>query len=112
MPAEPFKLDPQLTSAFRAIDGKVGKHAALPGAQGKAPGQASRGARPKVVVVGGGTGASLSIRVLLSLDVEVAAVVSMADDGGSTGIIRSSRLTVCIRAIQMQMQKSLIRDAM
>ncbi|MDO4533432.1 MAG: YvcK family protein [Coriobacteriia bacterium] len=77
MASDPFKLDPALTSTFNIIapndahDDGSGLHA-----------------HPKVVVVGGGTGASLSIRTLLSLGMEVAAVVSMADDGGSTGIIR------------------------
>ena len=42
----------------------------------------------KAVVIGGGTGAPVSIRTLLSMGVETAAVVSMADDGGSTGILR------------------------
>lgn len=40
------------------------------------------------VVLGGGTGAPKSIRALLSLGFETAAVVAMADDGGSTGILR------------------------
>ena len=40
------------------------------------------------VVVGGGTGAPLSIRVLLSLGLTVDAVVAMADDGASTGRLR------------------------
>ena len=42
----------------------------------------------RVVVVGGGTGAPMSIRCLLSLGVSVDAVVAMADDGGSTGELR------------------------
>ena len=40
------------------------------------------------VVIGGGTGAPVSIRTLLSMGVETSAVVAMADDGGSTGILR------------------------
>lgn len=40
------------------------------------------------VVIGGGTGAPVSIRALLSLGLDVSAVVAMADDGGSTGILR------------------------
>lgn len=40
------------------------------------------------VVIGGGTGAPVSIRTLLSLGIETNAVVAMADDGGSTGILR------------------------
>ena len=42
----------------------------------------------KAVVLGGGTGAPMSIRALLSLGVSTNAVVAMADDGGSTGILR------------------------
>lgn len=40
------------------------------------------------VVIGGGTGAPVSIRTLLSMGVVTDAVVAMADDGGSTGILR------------------------
>ena len=42
----------------------------------------------KAVVIGGGTGAPVSIRTLLSMGVETSAVVAMADDGGSTGVLR------------------------
>jgi uncharacterized cofD-like protein len=42
----------------------------------------------KAVVIGGGTGAPVSIRALLNIDVSVSAVVAMADDGGSTGVLR------------------------
>jgi uncharacterized cofD-like protein len=42
----------------------------------------------KAVVVGGGTGAPVSIRALLSLGFETSAVVAMADDGGSSGLLR------------------------
>lgn len=40
------------------------------------------------MVIGGGTGAPVSIRALLSLGFDTSAVVAMADDGGSTGILR------------------------
>lgn len=40
------------------------------------------------VVLGGGTGAPKSIRTLLSMGYETSSVVAMADDGGSTGILR------------------------
>ena len=46
-------------------------------------------ARCKVVVVGGGTGAPMSIRACTALGFETSAIVTMADDGGSTGIIRA-----------------------
>ncbi|MCL1796935.1 MAG: YvcK family protein [Eggerthellaceae bacterium] len=42
----------------------------------------------RAVVIGGGTGAPVSIMTLLSLGVKTSAVVAMADDGGSTGILR------------------------
>lgn len=42
----------------------------------------------RAVVIGGGTGAPVSIRTLLSMGFETSAVVAMADDGGSTGILR------------------------
>lgn len=42
----------------------------------------------KAVVIGGGTGAPRSIKALLMLGVQTSAVVAMADDGGSTGILR------------------------
>jgi len=44
--------------------------------------------RIRAVVIGGGTGAPVSIRALLSLGAETSAVVAMADDGGSTGMLR------------------------
>ncbi len=42
----------------------------------------------KAVVVGGGTGAPVSIKTLLAMGVKTSAVVAMTDDGGSTGLIR------------------------
>jgi uncharacterized cofD-like protein len=45
-------------------------------------------ARSKVVVIGGGTGAPVSIRTLLDMGCDVSSIVSMVDDGGSTGILR------------------------
>lgn len=44
--------------------------------------------RIKAVVIGGGTGAPTSIRTLLDMGCETNAIVSMVDDGGSTGILR------------------------
>ena len=71
---EPFSHDPSATAAF----------AALP--------EASADERPRrairAVVIGGGTGAPVSIRTLLSMGIATDAVVAMADDGGSTGILR------------------------
>ena len=42
----------------------------------------------KIVVVGGGTGNFAVLRGLKNFPVDLSAVVSMADDGGSTGILR------------------------
>lgn len=71
---EAFGHDPSATAVF----------AALP--------EVSADEKPsklvRAVVIGGGTGAPMSIRTLLSMDVETSAVVAMADDGGSTGILR------------------------
>ena len=39
-------------------------------------------------MIGGGTGAPVSLRTLLSLGAQTSAIVAMADDGGSTGILR------------------------
>jgi uncharacterized cofD-like protein len=42
----------------------------------------------QATVIGGGTGAPVSIKALLELGVETSAVVAMADDGGSSGLLR------------------------
>jgi uncharacterized cofD-like protein len=42
----------------------------------------------KIVVIGGGTGNFAVLHGLKSYDVDLSAIVSMADDGGSTGILR------------------------
>ncbi len=42
----------------------------------------------KFVVIGGGTGSYTVLRGLKELDADITAVVSMFDDGGSTGILR------------------------
>lgn len=44
--------------------------------------------RGKVTVVGGGTGLPVILRGLKELDVDITAVVTVADDGGSSGTIR------------------------
>ena len=72
--SKPFSHDPSDTAAFEAL--------------GTAPSQERPDRDVKAVVIGGGTGAPVSIRTLLSMGVETAAVVAMADDGGSTGILR------------------------
>ena len=42
----------------------------------------------KTVVIGGGSGAPISIRTLLDMGCKVSSIVAMADQGGSTGILR------------------------
>ncbi len=42
----------------------------------------------KIVVIGGGTGSFTVLRGLKKHEVDLSAIVSMADDGGSTGILR------------------------
>ncbi|MEG2368517.1 MAG: YvcK family protein [Raoultibacter sp.] len=74
MMKHPFTQDPSATAAFERIKNT------LPLSQSHA--------RMRAVVIGGGTGAPVSIRTLLSMGVETSAVVAMADDGGSTGILR------------------------
>lgn len=48
----------------------------------------NRASVKKVVVIGGGTGNFVVLRGLKKYPVELTAIVSMADDGGSTGILR------------------------
>ncbi|HEX2579734.1 MAG TPA: gluconeogenesis factor YvcK family protein [Rhabdochlamydiaceae bacterium] len=42
----------------------------------------------KIVTIGGGTGNFTVLRGIKNYDIDVSAIVSMADDGGSTGILR------------------------
>lgn len=44
--------------------------------------------RPKIVVIGGGTGVFTVLSGLRSYDADLSAIVTMADDGGSTGALR------------------------
>ncbi|GGI63169.1 YvcK family protein [Limosilactobacillus sp. RRLNB_1_1] len=45
--------------------------------------------KPKIVVIGGGTGLPVVLRGLRDQDADVTAVVTVADDGGSSGILRN-----------------------
>lgn len=47
------------------------------------------GNNPKVVVIGGGTGLSVLLRGMKNKDVDITAIVTVGDDGGSSGRIRS-----------------------
>lgn len=44
--------------------------------------------RKKIVVIGGGTGNFVILRGLKKYDVDLSAIVAMADSGGSTGVLR------------------------
>jgi len=44
--------------------------------------------RPKLVVIGGGTGSFTLLSSLKHFEVDLTALVNMSDDGGSTGILR------------------------
>lgn len=43
---------------------------------------------PRIVVIGGGTGLSVLLRGLKSKPLDITAIVTVADDGGSSGILR------------------------
>lgn len=45
--------------------------------------------RPRIVAIGGGTGLSVVLRGLKEFQVDLTAVVTVADDGGSSGRLRS-----------------------
>ncbi|WP_017814877.1 MULTISPECIES: gluconeogenesis factor YvcK family protein [Paenibacillus] len=44
--------------------------------------------RPRIVVMGGGTGLSVMLRGLKEKPLDITAIVTVADDGGSSGILR------------------------
>ena len=44
--------------------------------------------KQKIVTIGGGTGSFVLLSGLKKFPVELSAIVSMADDGGSTGVLR------------------------
>ncbi|MFC5450897.1 gluconeogenesis factor YvcK family protein [Paenibacillus aestuarii] len=44
---------------------------------------------PRIVVIGGGTGLSVMLRGLKEKPVDITAIVTVADDGGSSGILRN-----------------------
>ncbi len=58
------------------------------GPEGPRPPAADPVPRPKVVALGGGHGLFAMLTALVELDVEVTAVVTVADDGGSSGRLR------------------------
>lgn len=46
-------------------------------------------AKPRIVVMGGGTGLSVMLRGLKEKPLDITAIVTVADDGGSSGILRN-----------------------
>ncbi|GGG05248.1 gluconeogenesis factor YvcK family protein [Paenibacillus abyssi] len=46
-------------------------------------------AKPRIVVIGGGTGLSVMLRGLKEKPLDITAIVTVADDGGSSGILRN-----------------------
>ncbi|MFC4303942.1 gluconeogenesis factor YvcK family protein [Cohnella boryungensis] len=52
-------------------------------------GQSKLSRKPRIVVIGGGTGLSVMLRGLKLKPLDITAIVTVADDGGSSGILRS-----------------------
>ena len=46
--------------------------------------------KPKIAVIGGGTGISVILDSLRKKDVDISAIVTVADDGGSSGELRKN----------------------
>lgn len=49
----------------------------------------TRSRRPKIVVIGGGTGLPVVLSALKEQDAQITAIVTVSDDGGSSGTIRN-----------------------
>ncbi|NBD28327.1 gluconeogenesis factor YvcK family protein [Paenibacillus glycinis] len=49
----------------------------------------SKAQQPRIVVIGGGTGLSVMLRGLKEKPLDITAIVTVADDGGSSGILRN-----------------------
>ena len=45
--------------------------------------------QPRIVVIGGGTGLPVILKNLRNRHVDITAIVTVADDGGSSGILRN-----------------------
>jgi uncharacterized cofD-like protein len=50
--------------------------------------------KPKIVVIGGGTGLPVLLKSLRHEGVDITAIVTVADDGGSSGELRESLTTI------------------
>ncbi len=104
----PFRIDPSVTGIFPAL----GDEALIGEEKSDAPSIPPI----KAVVVGGGTGAPVSIRTLLDIGAETSAIVAMADDGGSTGLLREEAnvtppgdVRKCLTAFARNPQDPLVR---
>ena len=53
----------------------------------------------KVVVIGGGSGSSVALKGLKNYDIDITAIVTMFDSGGSTGILSPDRLIAYLTGI-------------
>ena len=63
---------------------------------------------PKVVILGGGTGLSVLLRGLKTKPVDITAIVTVADDGGSSGRLRHD-LNIPLQVIfEMSLRLSLM----
>lgn len=65
------------------------------------PADGALGPRTSVVALGGGHGLSRTLSALGSLDVEATAVVTVADDGGSSGRLRRERGIIALGDMRM-----------
>ena len=75
---------PRLSRLRRAVpEGRAGRPVETRGARPR-----RRGAQPKVVALGGGMGLSASLAALRRITGDLTAVVTVADDGGSSGRLR------------------------
>ena len=45
--------------------------------------------KPKIVIIGGGSGLPVIIKPLVKQEVDLSAIVTVADDGGSSGLLRN-----------------------
>lgn len=52
--------------------------------------QLPKGKKPRITVVGGGTGLPVLLQSLKEKDADVTAIVTVADDGGSSGLLREA----------------------
>ena len=67
--------------------------------------------KPKITVIGGGTGIPVILKSLREKDVEIAAIVTVADDGGSSGTLRDYLNILCWPSIGKSHYCRSVRDA-